>query len=210
MSEKPKAPKPPSKTRKKDWRDVQRRRRFREFYLETGAAVDSALAAGYSPITAKTHAWRMAAAAEETLRDQCDLLGIDKLALIRCLQRSLIAKEPRWNSKAERWDLFENNAAQLNAYDRLKEILEPIVPKAKNSSIKVGVAVSAAASTQEAWLERNKGKVGQAQALGAGAVVTVTVEQSESGGANGGGSVRRSMEATGRPAVRGDNGEVER
>lgn len=196
--------KPLSKTRKRDWRDVQRRRRFRDFYLDSGNALESALAAGYSPITAKTHSWRMAAAAEETLRDQCDLVGIDKLGLVMLLKRHLCAKEPKWNPGTEKWDLFENTSAQLAAYDRLKEILEPFVPKAKNDSLKVGVAVSAAASTQEAWMARNQDRIAGSAA---GATVTVTVEQSGSEPGRRG-SLRPSLGATAGPTVGSDNSEV--
>jgi hypothetical protein len=175
------------KVRKRDWRDVQRRRRFRDFYLETGAAVESAIEAGYSQQTARTHAWRMAAAAEETLRDQCDHLGIDKLGLVTTLLRNLQATEPKWNSKTEKWDHFQNPTAQLAAYDRLKAILEPTPPKPKFSNVKVGVAVSAKAATQEAFMERNKGKIkGEGvqliQAAGAGVDVRVTVEHNNGHG----------------------------
>ncbi len=195
-----------SKTRKKDWKEVQRRRRFRQYYLDTSDAVQSALAAGYTQMTANTHAFRMAAACEETLRDQCDLLGLNHMALVLCLKRNLTAKEPRWNQKHERWDLFENPTAQIAAYDRLKDIIEPEVPKPQNST-KVGVAISAGAASQTAWLEQYGAK---AQA---GAAITVTVEQSTGdhpgNGGNGHRSVRPEVETTGRPTDGGDNGEVD-
>lgn len=173
---------------KRDWRLVQRQRRFRSFYLETGNAYESAIAAGYSPVTAKTHAWRMAAAAEETLRDQCDLIGLTKLSLVLALKRALTAKEPKWNAKSEKWDLFENASVQLAAYDRLKEIIEPEVPKAKLENLKIGVAVAAGAADPAAWMERNKDKIPSIKTA-----VTVTIERSESAGngahGNGGGGV---------------------
>lgn len=183
--------KKPSKSLRRDWRDVQRRRRFRDFYLQTGNALDSALAAGYADITAKTHAHRMAAAAEETLRDQCDLLGLTKMVLAQTLRRALFAKEPKWNQKTESWDLFEDSATQLAAYDRLKAIIEPEVPKPQTGALKVGVRVAAAAAEPSAWLERNKDRV--SQVAKAGVTVDVTIEPGGNGNGHGNGNGDRGV-----------------
>jgi hypothetical protein len=186
-----------SKRRRLDWREVQRKRRFRQFYLQTGNALQSALAAGYAEVTARTQSARLAAAAEETLRDQCDFLGLTKLVLIKTLAKHLQAKTPKWNAKTERWDLFEDTLAQREAYDRLKTIIEPEEPRFVNTSIKIGVAVAAEDAKPEAWLERNKDRIK--------AGVSVTVEQS---GPSGSGNLRQTLASTGRPPNGSDNGEV--
>jgi hypothetical protein len=135
----------------------------------------------------------MAAAAEETLRDQCDFLGLTKLLLVQTLSKHLKAKIPKWNAKLERWDLFDDTLTQREAYDRLKAIIEPEEPRPVFGEIKVGVAISSEVSTQEAWLERNKGRV------------SVTVEAI---GTNGSRDLRQSLETGSGTANGSDPGEV--
>ncbi|MCI0725028.1 MAG: terminase small subunit [Acidobacteria bacterium] len=177
-----------SQSLKRDWRMVQRRRRFRQYYLDTGNALQSALAAGYSEVTAKTQNARMAAHVEETMRDQCDLLGVTKLLLVQTLLRHLRAKEPRWNAKKEKWDLFENVTAQRDAYDRLKAILEPEEPKVINLNMRIGVAVNEKRKneTPEEWQTRQATRI--ATVAAEQAVQTVLGEVVSSGGNGDSGS----------------------
>lgn len=160
------------KLTKQDWRVTQRKRLFRQFYAETGNARESARAAGYSEQTAKTQSYKMAAEAQETLRDQCAMVGVTKLRLVIKLTKMLDAKTPRWNQSSEKWDYFDDAKTQLEAYDRFKELIEPEPPRVINHNLRIGVAIDEKDKNEspEDWEKRNAARrligSGTAQPLG--------------------------------------------
>lgn len=102
-----------------------RRIKFAQAYLETGNALQSAIAAGYSESYGRTRGHVLAAMVNVTLAKVAQAKGLNQHRLIGKYESFLDAKEPKWNSDSKDWDLFENSKVQLEATRDLCEIIEP-------------------------------------------------------------------------------------
>jgi hypothetical protein len=124
--------------------------RFSELYVtHQGArpnALQAAIAAGYSEIWAKSHAWRLVQRLRLKVGPVLRAHGLDEVLIARKLSRLVEAREPKWNPKklirrartvkgkdgAEEkipeirggWDKFESSSTQLGAIDRLITLLD--------------------------------------------------------------------------------------
>jgi hypothetical protein len=117
--------------------------KFQELYIETGNAYDSAKAAGYSEVYAKSHAHKLAARVRVKMGVALAAVGVDRVSLARRLARKLDATTVKWNPnkvvrpavKASKqqpelpelrggWDTFEDTQAQLRATEMALELTD--------------------------------------------------------------------------------------
>ena len=71
----------------------------------------------------------MADLALRGIKAELFLAGLTKAKLAKKLLALFDAKEPKWNKKQEKWNYFQNTSAQIEAYDRIKAVVEPEPPK---------------------------------------------------------------------------------
>lgn len=143
------------KLRKVPLEQVLRLRRFRDLYLAGATPLQAALHAGYSPGYAKNKAGVLVDKAEDSIRDQCESLGVTKAVLAEVLVSHLNAQDVRWNPIEKEFEKVDDYVAQREAYDRLKEILEPKPPEVINHNVRIGVdAGNPKEATREGWLEK--------------------------------------------------------
>jgi len=194
---------------RRDWTQIQRRKRFRKLYLQSSNALQSALAAGYSPTTAVTCSARWAAQISHSLQDEVEYAGYSKPALITKLITFLSAKQPKWNHATEKWDYFEDFGVQLAAWDRMKELIQPKEIEPPDPTMKIGVAIDQEDNREE-WEKRNRTRVVVTVQTGREPETRSSPEaegpqeknitpdhgKANGGGKGGGGGIRQEMETT--------------
>ena len=111
---------------------------FDAFYLNGGLdfspgnAYQSAVAAGYSPNTAKSKCHILARRARVKVAAALEALGCDGFSQATKLLELREAKTVRWNQKKERWDEFEDADVQLRATQEINRLQDAYpAPKEK-------------------------------------------------------------------------------
>jgi len=101
---------------------------FDAFYLNGGLdfspgnAYKSAIAAGYSPNTAKSNCHILARRASIKVSIALEALGCDGFSQATKLLALREAKTVRWNQKREKWDEFEDTDVQLRATQEINRL----------------------------------------------------------------------------------------
>ncbi|HVA94426.1 MAG TPA: hypothetical protein VNI36_05920 [Candidatus Dormibacteraeota bacterium] len=101
---------------------------FDAFYLNGGPhfspgnAYKSAIAAGYSPNTAKSNCHVLARRASIKVARALEALGCDGFSQAAKLLELREAKTVRWNQKKEKWDEFEDADVQLRATQEINRL----------------------------------------------------------------------------------------
>lgn len=109
---------------------------FDAFYLDGGPdfspgnAYKSAVAAGYSPNTAKSNCHILARRASIKVARALEALGCDGFSQATKLLELREAQTVRWNQKREKWDEFEDADVQLRATQEINR-LQDAYPAAK-------------------------------------------------------------------------------
>jgi len=111
---------------------------FDVFYLNGGLdflpgnAYKSAIAAGYSPNTAKSKCHILARRARVKVAAALEALGCDGFSQATQLLELREAKTVRWNQKREKWDEFEDADVQLRATQEVNRLQDAYpAPKEK-------------------------------------------------------------------------------
>ena len=111
---------------------------FDAFYLNgtpafrPGNAYKSAIAAGYSPNTAKSNCHILARRASIRVAQALEALGCDGFSQAAKLLELREAKTVRWNQKREKWDEFEDADVQLRATQEISRLQDAYpAPKEK-------------------------------------------------------------------------------
>jgi hypothetical protein len=104
--------------------ELPRQEKFRELYLQTGNAFQSAKDAGYADATAKTDSWRMARAIRLSLADALRARGIDEVSQAKKLAKLQRARTVKWNSANEEWDKFGDSDVQFRATQEINRLLD--------------------------------------------------------------------------------------
>lgn len=125
----PAAPKNPTEAEKP--RGVNPREALFEVYyrdggpgFRVGKAYRSALAAGYSPITAKPNCRLLGRKARVHVAEVLQALGVNGFSQAKKLLELREEKTVRWNSKREKWDTFEDVDVQLRTDQEINRILD--------------------------------------------------------------------------------------
>lgn len=105
-------------------RDERRRAKFRERYLATGNAYQSARDAGYAESTARTKSWELARSIRIEIGDALRARGLDEVSQARKLEKLQNAKCVKWNANAEDWDTFEDGDIQMRATQEINRLLD--------------------------------------------------------------------------------------
>ena len=114
---------------------------FDVFYLNgksdfsPGNAYKSAIAAGYSPNTAKSNCHILARRASIKVARALEALGCDGFSQATKLLELREAKTVRWNQKKERWDEFEDADVQLRATQEINRLQDAYRRRRKRSRI---------------------------------------------------------------------------
>ncbi|MGC1107099.1 MAG: hypothetical protein WA876_11220 [Candidatus Acidiferrales bacterium] len=129
---KPKTPSGPRSQKITDSTDPKgmnpRQAAFDAFYLSggqgfrSGNAYKSAIAAGYSPNTAKSNCHILTRRANVKVGAALEALGCDGFSQATKLLDLREAKTVRWNQKKEDWDEFEDADVQLRATQEINRI----------------------------------------------------------------------------------------
>lgn len=111
---------------------------FDAFYLDGGPdflpgnAYQSAIAAGYSPATAKSNCHILARRASIKVAKALEALGCDGFSQATKLLELREAKTVRWNQKREKWDEFGDADVQLRATQEINRLQDAYpAPKEK-------------------------------------------------------------------------------
>lgn len=111
---------------------------FDSFYLRgghdfrPGNAYKSAIAAGYSPNTARSKCRILARRASVKVAAALEALGCDGFSQATKLLELREAKTVRWNQKSEEWDEFEDADVQLRATQEINRLQDAYpAPKEK-------------------------------------------------------------------------------
>lgn len=111
---------------------------FDAFYLDGGPdfspgnAYQSAIAAGYSPNTAKSNCHILARRASIKVARALEALGCDGFSQATKLLELREAQTVRWNQKREKWDEFEDADVQLRATQEINRLQDAYpAPKEK-------------------------------------------------------------------------------
>lgn len=89
--------------------------------------------AGYSSASAKSNCVDLARKVRVSLEEAARARGIDEAFVLNKLHELSESKTPKWNAETKTWDEFEAGNIQLEAVEKLAEILEPkqVTVKAK-------------------------------------------------------------------------------
>src|SRR5437870_4298410 len=107
----------------KRWALSPKGRAFKEHFLKTGNAEQSAIAAGYSKKTARRWAYLLGARVQASMGEYLRAHSVDERRLSRKIDELLEAKLPRWNKKYQKYQLFEDGAVQLDAVRLAAELI---------------------------------------------------------------------------------------
>jgi hypothetical protein len=100
-----------------------------------GNAYRSALAAGYSPITAKANCHLLAREVRVKTAEALEACGCDGFSQAEKLIELREAKTVKWNPKKNRWDTFQDGDLQLRAVQEINKILDAYpAPKETNDT----------------------------------------------------------------------------
>lgn len=156
--------------------------RFVTLLLEYQNATKAARDAGYSISYANVASHKMAARVLEGMKAALWRKGMAVDRMADKLVTLFDAKMPKWNAAKEKWDTFEDAGTQLQAYDRIKTVLEPEPPKKLEIDVLVGVRRDETRSreTPEEWEARNQSRRKGAQAVGQALISSGVAQAQES------------------------------
>lgn len=107
---------PPNETIKQE--------KFRELYLKTGNALQSAKEAGYSESVARADSWKFARAVRISLADALRARGIDEVSQAEKLAKLQEARTVKWNPSEEEFEEFGDSDVQMRATQEINRLLD--------------------------------------------------------------------------------------
>lgn len=105
-------------------------------YLKSGNATESARLAGHTARYALAKGYLLARSVNVSLARVARALGVSEQKIVLKYLDLIEAKTPKWNPKDETFETFDDNKTQLEATDRLAEIIEP---RESHTSLGVGL-----------------------------------------------------------------------
>ncbi|MGB8788728.1 MAG: hypothetical protein WA755_10295 [Candidatus Acidiferrales bacterium] len=105
--------------------------KFKAFYLESGKAYQSAKLAGYSESYAHSNSYELAQKVRVEVAEALRAQGRDEISQARKLKELQTAQTPKWNRRHETFQLFADNAIQLEATKEISRLLD-IYPAKKS------------------------------------------------------------------------------
>jgi Terminase small subunit len=97
---------------------------FKEHYLRTGNAYESAKLAGYRESVAKSRSFEMARAVRITIAEALRARGLDEVSQAQKLARLQNARAVKWNPKKEKFVGFEDADVQMRATQEINRLLD--------------------------------------------------------------------------------------
>lgn len=118
-----KRPKRPADAPKRGRGRPSKERLFSEHYLISGNATEAAVAAGYSPHSARQKGWELAKKVNGDLEVELRKAGIDERRVAERIAELINYKLVKWNPAEERFEAFEDGKLQLAALTKAAEYL---------------------------------------------------------------------------------------